>query len=107
MATRLTSSLRALHMVSSKKLDTPRRGLTSGPLPLGNVWSPSLPVGFAIAVLLEALFLLAEVFLILNENHAVCTSRLKLRRGLLMKVGWGLSLTENGGVEIFARVQEE
>ena len=51
--------------------------LTCCPLSLGNIGTPSLPVGGALAVLLEALFLFAEVFLILNENHCDCRSRCK------------------------------
>lgn len=53
-----------------------RRGrLTRCPLAFGNIGPPSLPVSGAFAVLLEALFLFAEVFLILNENHGDYVSR--------------------------------
>ena len=42
---------------------------TSCPLPFSKVCAPFLPVGGALAVLLEALLFLAEILLILNENH--------------------------------------
>jgi hypothetical protein len=51
------------------------KALTGSPLPLGNVRAPSLPVSGALAVLLEALLLLAEVLLILNENHGGYVAR--------------------------------
>jgi hypothetical protein len=46
-----------------------QEGLTCGPLPLGYVGTPSLPVSSALAVGSETLFLLAEVLLVLNEDH--------------------------------------
>ena len=44
-------------------------GLTSCPLPLGNIRAPFLPVRGVFFVLLETLFFFAEVFLVLNKNH--------------------------------------
>jgi hypothetical protein len=49
--------------------------LTCCPLSLCDIGTPSLPIGGAFTVLFQALFLLTEVFLILNENHCDCRSR--------------------------------
>jgi hypothetical protein len=53
-------------------------------LPLGNIGTPSLPVGGALAVRFEALLLFAEVLLILNENHGGCVGWSSFRGKLLL-----------------------
>ena len=74
--------------------------LTCCPLSLGNVGTPSLPVGGAFAVLLETLLLFAEVFLILNENHRDCRIRCEWAFGSVVGRESGAVSGARSGVEI-------
>jgi hypothetical protein len=51
------------------------KGRTSCPLPLGKIGSPFLPIGGAFAILLKTFFLLAEILLVLNEDHGGNSTR--------------------------------
>ena len=51
------------------------KGRTSCPLPLGKIGSPFLPVSGAFTILLKAFFLLAEILLVLNEDHGGSSTR--------------------------------
>jgi hypothetical protein len=69
-------------------------------LPLGYIGSPSLPVSSALAVGAEALLLLAEVLLVLNEDHGGCVGRKSVGEKLCTKNGRVALQGASGGVGV-------
>jgi hypothetical protein len=73
-------------------------------LPFGYIRTPSLPVGRALAVGLEALLFFAEVLLVLNEDHGGCGG-CGGWRCMGRKLVMGTREAYNGGVGWMRKVQ--